>query len=99
MYEIVYFLQVLSGITAYSAFCGICSLMANFVAHVCGQCDVLISLLEELVDGGKLNSGSIDNRIALIITRHLHLLRCVYVYVCVFVCVCNFKYLYTERIL
>ncbi|KAG5331748.1 OR4 protein, partial [Acromyrmex charruanus] len=75
VYEIVYFLQVLSGLTAYSAFCGICSLMANFVAHVCGQCDVLISLLEELVDGGKRNSGSIDNRIALIITRHLHLLR------------------------
>ncbi|XP_018046407.1 PREDICTED: uncharacterized protein LOC108685900 [Atta colombica] len=63
-YEIVYFLQLLCGFTAYSAFCGICSLMANFVAHICGQCDVLMSFLKELVDGGKRNSGSIDNRIA-----------------------------------
>ncbi|XP_018406429.1 PREDICTED: uncharacterized protein LOC108782622 [Cyphomyrmex costatus] len=75
VYEIVYFLQLLSGFTAYGAFCGICSLMANFVAHVCGQCDVLMSLLEELVDGGKHNSGSIDNRIATVINRHLRLLR------------------------
>ncbi|XP_011684688.1 PREDICTED: odorant receptor 24a-like [Wasmannia auropunctata] len=77
VYEIVYFLQVLSGCTAYSAFCGICSLMANFVTHVCGQCDVLTLILEETVDGGKRNGGSVEDRIATVITRHLRLLRLV----------------------
>ncbi|XP_019883389.1 uncharacterized protein LOC109610070 [Camponotus floridanus] len=76
-YEIVYFLQLLSGCTAYSAFCGICSLMAHFVTHVCGQCDVLMAIFEETVDGGKHNDGSIENRIATAVTRHLHLLRLV----------------------
>lgn len=74
-YEIVYFLQLLSGCTAYSAFCGICSLMAHFVTHVCGQCDVLTAIFEETVDGGKHNDGSIEHRIAIAVTRHLHLLR------------------------
>ncbi|XP_011880217.1 PREDICTED: odorant receptor 82a-like [Vollenhovia emeryi] len=74
-YEIVYFLQLLTGCTAYSTFCGICSLMANFVTHLCGQCDVLTSILEETVDGGKRNSGSTKKRIATAITKHLHLLR------------------------
>ncbi|KMR01397.1 odorant receptor 13a [Lasius niger] len=74
-YEIVYFLQLLSGYTAYSAFCGICSLMAHFVTHVCGQCDMLAAIFEETVDGGKHNDGSIENRIATAVTRHLRLLR------------------------
>ncbi|CAL1689177.1 unnamed protein product [Lasius platythorax] len=76
-YEIVYFLQLLSGYTAYSAFCGICSLMAHFVTHVCGQCDMLAAIFEETVDGGKHNDGSIENRIATAVTRHLRLLRLV----------------------
>ncbi|XP_025075371.1 uncharacterized protein LOC105432587 [Pogonomyrmex barbatus] len=77
VYEIVYFLQLLSGYTAYSTFSGICSLIANFVTHVCGQYDMLISIFEETVDGGKHNSGSIKDRIAIAINRHLRLLRLV----------------------
>nr|XP_012230132.1 PREDICTED: uncharacterized protein LOC105676660 [Linepithema humile] len=64
VYEIAYFLQFLCGYTAYSTFCGICSLIANFVMHVCGQCDVLVSIFEETVDGGEHNNGPIDSRIA-----------------------------------
>lgn len=76
MYEIVYLLQLLGGYTAYSAFCGICSLMANLVTHVSGQCDVLASVFEEIVDGGKRNEdGSIEDRIATAIARHLRLLK------------------------
>lgn len=74
-YEIVYFIQLLSGCTAYSAFCGICSLMAHFVTHVCGQCDVLTSVFQETVDGGEHNSGHIDGRIATAVNRHLRLLK------------------------
>ncbi|KAF3054533.1 Odorant receptor 131 [Nylanderia fulva] len=76
-YEIVYFFQLLSGCTAYSAFCGICSLMAHFVTHVCGQCDVLTAFFQDIVNDGKHNNGSIENRIATAVTRHLRLLRLV----------------------
>ncbi|XP_028045959.2 uncharacterized protein LOC114253732 [Monomorium pharaonis] len=77
VYEIVYIIQAASCYVLCSTFCGICSLMANFVMHVCGQCDVLMSILEEIVDGGKHISGSIEDRIATAITRHLRLLRLV----------------------
>ncbi|XP_067214001.1 odorant receptor 10-like [Linepithema humile] len=77
VYEIAYFLQFLCGYTAYSTFCGICSLIANFVMHVCGQCDVLVSIFEETVDGGEHNNGPIDSRIATAVTRHLRLLKLV----------------------
>ncbi|XP_019699406.1 odorant receptor 24a-like [Harpegnathos saltator] len=76
-YEVVYCLQFLSGFTVYSAFCGICSLMAHFVTHICGQCDVLGSFFKETVDGGQRNGGSIDDRIAAAVSRHLHLLKLV----------------------
>ncbi|XP_032689612.1 uncharacterized protein LOC116852930 [Odontomachus brunneus] len=76
-YEIVYCIQCLAGFTFYSAFCGICSLMAHFVTHICGQCDVLDSFLEEIVIGGEHNDGSIDDRIANAISRHLRLLKLV----------------------
>ncbi|EZA50020.1 ObirOr5-L3 [Ooceraea biroi] len=77
VYEIVYLLQTLSGCTIYSAFCGICSLMANFVVHVCGQCDVLTLIFDETVDGGEHNRGPIEGRIATAVTRHLRMLRLV----------------------
>ncbi|XP_014467408.1 PREDICTED: uncharacterized protein LOC106740660 [Dinoponera quadriceps] len=76
-YEIVYCLQFLSGFTVYSAFCGICSLMAHFVTHICGQCDILGAFFEETVDGGKHNGASIDGRIATAVSRHLRLLKMV----------------------
>ncbi|XP_011880216.1 PREDICTED: odorant receptor 45b-like isoform X2 [Vollenhovia emeryi] len=74
-YEIVYSIQLVTGYAAYSAFCGICSLMANFVTHVCGQCDILTAIFEETVDGGERNSGSTEERLTTAITKHLRLLR------------------------
>ncbi|XP_020279265.1 odorant receptor 43a-like [Pseudomyrmex gracilis] len=88
VYEIVYLLQLLGGYTTDSVFCGICSLMANLVTHVSGQCNVLTSVFEEIVDGGKRNAGSIEDRITTAVTRHLRLLKLVSVVSNLFIEIC-----------
>ncbi|CAL1689176.1 unnamed protein product [Lasius platythorax] len=75
VYEISYALEALSCFTAYTVFCGICSLTAKFVTHVCGQCEILMYIFEELIDGGDRNRGTVDQRISTAIIHHLRILK------------------------
>ncbi|XP_029660573.1 odorant receptor 63a-like [Formica exsecta] len=75
VYEITYALVALSCFTAYTVFCGICSLTAKFVTHICGQCEILMYIFDELVDGGDRNCGTVDQRISTAIRHHLRILK------------------------
>lgn len=75
VYEITYALVALSCFTAYTVFCGICSLTAKFVTHICGQCEILMCIFEELVDGGERNRGTVDQRISTAMIHHLRILK------------------------
>lgn len=75
VYETVYVMEFLSCFTMFTVFCGICSLTAKFVTHVCGQCEILMCFFDELVDGGNRNQGTIDQRIGTAVIRHLRILR------------------------
>ncbi|KAF3054534.1 Odorant receptor 352 [Nylanderia fulva] len=75
VYEIAYVLVALACLTAYTVFCGICSLTAKFVTHICGQCEILMCIFEELIDGGNRNRGTVDQRISTAIIYHLRILN------------------------
>ncbi|KAL6259127.1 hypothetical protein P5V15_009049 [Pogonomyrmex californicus] len=75
VYEVTYILEFFTFCVSYAVFCGICSLTAKFVTHACGQCDILMYILEELVDGGDRNQGTFDQRISTVVLRHLQIFR------------------------
>ncbi|NP_001310770.1 uncharacterized LOC107264838 [Cephus cinctus] len=74
-FDIIYFLQCLSAAFMFTLTSGVCSLAANFIIHACGQCQIIGLLLENLVDGRGNTSTTLEKRIAVVIVRHLHLLR------------------------
>ncbi|KAL6426582.1 hypothetical protein ACFW04_009177 [Cataglyphis niger] len=75
IYEVVYILEILSCCVLYTVFCGTCSLTAKFATHACGQCEVLMYIFEEVIEGGDRNRGTIDQRIKTAVTHHLRILR------------------------
>ncbi|XP_070158798.1 uncharacterized protein [Polyergus mexicanus] len=75
VYEVVYALETVSCCVLYTVFCGICSLTAKFTTHACGQCEILMCILKEIIDGGDRNTGTVDQRIRNVITHHLRILK------------------------
>ncbi|XP_011148389.2 odorant receptor 13a-like [Harpegnathos saltator] len=75
VYETVYVMEFLSCFTLFTVFCGISSLTAKFVTHVCGQCEILKYFFDEIVDGSSRNQGTIDQRISTAVMRHLRILK------------------------
>ncbi|KAK2583181.1 hypothetical protein KPH14_009201 [Odynerus spinipes] len=49
-YEIVYFLQCLSGFITYGVTTAVCGLAALFVMHTCGQLEILAILMNRMVE-------------------------------------------------
>ncbi|XP_015179331.1 PREDICTED: uncharacterized protein LOC107067918 [Polistes dominula] len=77
IYEFVYLAHCMCGYMIYSVTTGACGLAAIFAMHICGQIEILITLIDDLVDGQKYNFSkiSIGQRLTDIIKRHLHVLR------------------------
>lgn len=74
--EIVFAIQLMSGIIVTSTVVGACSLAAVFAMHAYGQLDILILRLNRLVKGESAKeSESIQQRLADIINHHLRALR------------------------
>lgn len=72
VYEVVLALQILSTIVVNNTTIGACGLAAVFAMHACGQLNVVMSRLEELVDEKR---EVLQLRLANIIERHLRALR------------------------
>ncbi|XP_015589026.1 putative odorant receptor 85d isoform X2 [Cephus cinctus] len=74
-YHMVYLMHCLCAIIMYSVTTVVCSLATKFVMHTCGQCQIVISLLKNLIDGNQNCSRTLDDRLAVVVVRHLRVLR------------------------
>ncbi|KAF3054496.1 Odorant receptor 102 [Nylanderia fulva] len=76
IYEIVYVAHCMCGYTIYSVTAGACGLAALFTTHACGQIEMIVSRLEDLLDGERFKQGpKIHQRIAAVVQDHVRILR------------------------
>lgn len=74
-YEIVFLLHCVSAMIQYNITTATCSLGAVFATHACGQVQILMTLLDDLVDGKKNKNTTVDKRLTLITRHHIRVLR------------------------
>ncbi|XP_029660042.1 odorant receptor 43a-like isoform X1 [Formica exsecta] len=76
VYEIVYVAHCMCGYTIYSVTAGAYGLAALFATHACGQIEVIVSRLEDLLNGERFKQSSkIHQRIASIVKDHVRVIR------------------------
>ncbi|XP_026294764.1 odorant receptor 55 isoform X1 [Apis mellifera] len=76
IYEITYGIQCICGYVLDSVTSGACGLAALFVTHACGQIDVVISRLDDLVAGQFYKKNSNPNiQVIKIIKHHIKILK------------------------
>lgn len=76
IYEIIYGIQCICGYVLDSVTSGACGLAALFVTHACGQIDVIISRLDEIVAEQFYKKNSNPNiRLIEIIKHHIKILK------------------------
>ncbi|KAJ8673905.1 hypothetical protein QAD02_005167, partial [Eretmocerus hayati] len=73
-YEIVCFMQFISGYCIHTIASAACSLMAVFVSHICGQLEIIALELRGPVNGARQVSSDPD-KMAKIVQRHLRALN------------------------
>ncbi|KAL0117076.1 hypothetical protein PUN28_010135 [Cardiocondyla obscurior] len=64
-YEIMFFIQFCSGFIKYTITVAICSLAALFAMHLCGQLEILMTLIDNLINETEVKN--LDKRLALIV--------------------------------
>ncbi|XP_018343956.1 PREDICTED: uncharacterized protein LOC108749637 [Trachymyrmex septentrionalis] len=74
-YEIIFGMHCLSAMIQYSATTAACSLAASFATHACGQVQILMTLLDDLVDGKRTKGTNVEKRLRLITKHHVRVLR------------------------
>lgn len=76
LYELIYVAHCMCAYTIYSVTVGACGLAALFATHACGQIQILLSRLEDLLTGEKFGQNSnIHLRIAAIVKNHVRIMR------------------------
>ncbi|XP_011684693.1 PREDICTED: uncharacterized protein LOC105448031 [Wasmannia auropunctata] len=65
IYELIFAIQVLSGMITYSITTGLCGLAAVFVMHACGQLTILMNLMRNLVEVQEQKNREVDRKLAL----------------------------------
>ncbi|XP_025986686.1 odorant receptor 43a-like isoform X1 [Solenopsis invicta] len=76
VYEIVYMAHCMCGYTLCTVTAGACGLAALFVTHACGQIQILISRLEDLLTGKRFKQNpNVHRRIAVIVQNHVQIIR------------------------
>ncbi|XP_071558316.1 odorant receptor 4-like [Temnothorax nylanderi] len=70
-YEIVFFIQFLSGMIKYTITVAICSLAALFVMHTCGQLEILMALTDNMVN--EMEEKQLDRKLALIVEHQIRM--------------------------
>jgi len=74
-YEIIFGMQILSGLVTFSITTGVCGLAAVFVMHACGQLRILMNLLKQLVDQKWQDRQDIDKKLAEIVEHQIRIRR------------------------
>ena len=75
IYEITYGIQCICGYVLDSVTSGACGLAALFVTHACGQIDVVISRLDDIVAGQFYKKNSNPNIQVIKIIKHHIILK------------------------
>ncbi|KAK1131490.1 hypothetical protein K0M31_017774 [Melipona bicolor] len=76
VYELVYVVQCMCGYVFDTVTAGACGLAALFATHVCGQIDVLMSRLDDLIDGKfSEENSSLNVRLVEIVQHHIRTLK------------------------
>ncbi|XP_043517133.1 odorant receptor 13a-like [Frieseomelitta varia] len=76
IYELVYVLQCMCGYVFDSVTAGACGLAALFATHACGQIDIVMSRIEDLIDGKfSEEATSLNVRLVEIVQRHIKTLK------------------------
>ncbi|XP_031834882.2 odorant receptor 13a-like isoform X2 [Nomia melanderi] len=73
-YEIVFFLQTVAALIVLNATIAAYSMTATFVTHICGQIQIQISRLENLI-GERPGKKSFQERMTVIVNDHVEVLR------------------------
>ncbi|XP_046835672.1 uncharacterized protein LOC124431615 isoform X1 [Vespa crabro] len=74
-YEIIFITHCIYALITYNITTATCSLAATFVSHVCGQVQIIISRLDDLIDGKRSKNTLLADRLAVIIQDHVKVLR------------------------
>ncbi|XP_043517215.1 odorant receptor 13a-like [Frieseomelitta varia] len=100
IYEITYILQCLCSIMMNAVICGCCGLAALFSTHICGQIDIVISQLNDLVDGKFSKKNCTTNtRLMNIVQRHTKILKFSAMFETVLQEVCLFEFVGTTFVI
>lgn len=74
-YEIIFTIQLLSGLIQYSVTSGACSLAALLVMHACGQLQILITRMENLTQIEQFPDKDTDQELIAIVRQHIRIKR------------------------
>lgn len=76
LYEIVYLAHCICGYTILSVSSGICGLAALFATHACGQIQVIITQLENLLNGQNFEKvPNVHQGLAAIVKDHVKIIK------------------------
>ncbi|XP_018364317.1 PREDICTED: odorant receptor 13a-like [Trachymyrmex cornetzi] len=71
IYELIFAIQILSGIVTFSIASGLCGLAALFVMHACGQLKVLINLMTNLVEEKLHEKRELNRKLARMVEHQI----------------------------
>lgn len=76
LYEFVYLAHCICGYTILSVTSGTCGLTALFATHVCGQIQIIMTRLEDLLDGKNFEKiPNVHRRLAAIVKGHVRIIK------------------------
>ncbi|XP_011684378.1 PREDICTED: odorant receptor 13a-like [Wasmannia auropunctata] len=72
-YELIFAIQVLSGMITYSITTGLCGLATLFVMHACGQLKILVNLMRNLVEEQWQEKQEVDRKLARMVEHQIRI--------------------------
>lgn len=75
IYELIFVIQLLSGIITFSITTGLCGLAAVFVMHACGQLKILVDLMRNLVEQQWHESYEVNRKLAKMVEHQIRIRR------------------------
>ncbi|XP_020295555.1 odorant receptor 4-like [Pseudomyrmex gracilis] len=74
-YEIVFCVHCVFALITYNITTSACSLAAIFVCHACGQLKILMTLMDDLIEGTRNKGTTVETRLRTIAQHHVRVLR------------------------
>ncbi|XP_036146800.1 odorant receptor 13a [Monomorium pharaonis] len=72
-YELIFAMQFLSGIVTYSITIALCGLAGVFVMHACGQLQILVDLMKNLVEEQWQEKREVDKKLAKMVEHQIRI--------------------------